>query len=343
VFEWPLLAMGFCLQFFFLAMFASVWRACETGRYGLLALCTAASLVFADGGGIIAVIAAIVALGVLAVRGWQRPRAVRAMALLAVSAVTYKVAYTLLAPPYADAPIKSGLSAVLAMPHLAQHVALWIETSLSASIMHPTLTALALGHRSTIVDAGLAVILVIAHLWFWRQAFKCRPSATNFVAVCVMLLFYGFFAGVLLARVPAYGDGSFNQPRYILFYQLNIVALLMMAIDAAAETALAGSIRGRTAALAGASLVLILIQIPLTKMGWTHEVFERRYVEHVAAQMDALAADPQHPPANCLPQLPVCNMPESRRRELMTLLESEHLNLFSDAFRRRHDFPVAAP
>ena len=341
VFEWPLLAMGLCLQFFFFVLFASAWRACATGRYALLALCAAASLIVADGGGIIAVIATIVALGVLSARGWQRPHALVAMGLLAVFAVVYKAAYVLLAPPYADAPIKSGLSAVLAIPHLAQHVVMWIEASLSASIMHPTLTALAFGSRSTVVDAGLAIILVIGHLWFWRQAFKGRPSATSHVAVCTMLLFYGFFAGVLLARVPAYGDGSFNQPRYILFYQLNVVALLMMAIDAAAEAGIGDSARRRTAALVIASLALIFIQIPLTRMGWTHEVFERRYVEHVAAQMDALAADPQHPPTNCLPQLPVCHMPEPRRRELMTLLEREHLNLFSDAFRRRHDFPAS--
>lgn len=340
VFEWPLLAMGLCLQFFFFALFASAWRACATGRYVLFALCAAASLVVADGGGIIAVIATILALGVLAARGWQRPRALVAMGLLAVFAVVYKVAYILLAPPYADAPIKSGLSAVLAIPNLAQHVVMWIESSLSASIMHPMLTALAFGSRSTVVDAGLAILLVIGHLWFWRQAFKGRPSATSHVAVCAMLLFYGFFAGVLLARVPAYGDGSFNQPRYILFYQLNIVALLMMAIDAAAEAGLAGAGRRRTSALVAVSVVLILVQLPLTKMGWTHEVFQRRYVEHVAAQMDALAADPQQPPKDCLPQLPVCHMPEARRRELMTLLESQHLNLFSDGFRRRHDFPA---
>lgn len=341
VFEWPLLAMGLCLQFFFFALFASAWRACATGRYVVLALCAAASLIVADGGGIIAVIATVIALGVLAVRGWQRPRALAAMGLLVVSAVAYKVAYVLLAPPYADAPIKAGLSAVLAIPRLASHVALWIEVSLSASIMHPTLTALAFGSHSSFVDAALAIVLAVGHLWFWRQAFKGRPSATSHVAVCVMLLFYGFFAGVLLARVPAYGDGSFNQPRYILFYQLNVVALLMMAIDAAAEAGIAGSGRRKTAALVVASLALIFIQIPLTKMGWTHEVFERKYVEHVAEQMDALAADPQQPPKNCLPQLPVCRMPEARRRELMTLLESEHLNLFSDAFRRRHDFPAA--
>ncbi|HMB43181.1 MAG TPA: hypothetical protein VKM00_04785, partial [Luteimonas sp.] len=343
VFEWPLLAMGLCLQFFFFALFASAWRACATGRYVLLALCAAASLVVADGGGIIAVIATILAIGMLAARGWQRPRALLVMGLLAVFAVVYKVAYSMLAPPYADAPIKSGLSAVLAIPHLFQHMVMWIESSLSASIMHPMLTARAFGSRSPMVDAALAIILVIAHLWFWRQAFKGRPSATNHVAVCVMLLFYGFFAGVLLARVPAYGDASFSQPRYILFYQLNIVALLMMAIDAAAEAGLAPSARRKTAALAVASLALIVIQIPLAKMGWTHEVFQRRYVEHVAAQMDALAVNPQQPPANCLPQLPVCRMPENRRRELMTLLEREHLNLFSDAFRRRHDFQAPPP
>ncbi len=340
VFEWPLLTMGLCLQFFFFVLFLSAWHACVTGHYVRLTLCAAASLVVADGAGIIAVVATIIALGVLAARGWQRSRALRAIGLLAVSAMVYKLTYILLAPPYNDAPLASGLSAVLAIPHLAEHLVTWIESSLSASVAHPMLTAQAFGTRSTFVNAGLAIVLAIGHLWFWRQAFKGRTSASSHVAVCVMLLFYGFFAGVLLARVPAYGDGSFSQPRYILFYQLNIVALLMMAIDAAADTDIAESARRSTAALVVASLALILVQIPLTKMGWAHEVFERRYVEHVAAQMDALARDPQQPPKNCLPQLPVCHMPENRRRELMTLLESEHLNLFSDAFRRRHHFPA---
>ena len=338
VFEWPLLTMGLCLQFFFFAIFLSAWRACMTGRYFGLALCAAVGLVVADGGGIIAVIAAIMALGVLAARGWERPRALRAMALLALSAVAYKVAYILLAPPYANAPLKAGLSAVLAIPHLGQHFVTWIQASLSASIAHPMLTAQAFGARSTVVDAGLALVLALCHVWFWRRAFKARPSVASHVAVCLMFLFYGFFAGVLLARVPAYGDGSFNQPRYILFYQLNVVALLMMAIDSAAQSWIRGTMSRQSTGLLAASLALIMIQIPLTRAGWTHEVFQRLYVVHVSEQMDALAANPSQPPAKCLPQLPVCHMPEARRTELMGVLKDGHLNLFSDGFRRRHGF-----
>jgi hypothetical protein len=341
IYEWPLLTMGFCTQFFFALLYVASWQTCVRQRYGVLVLLAGLSLVIADGGGIIAVLAAIGALGLLAIRAGHRRPALISIALLVASILVYKIAYQLLAPPYAVAPVGPGIAALLTSPHLAGRVITWIQLALSSSILHPTQTQAMFGDAGPRVDMLIALLLAVAHVAFWWQAFKRRPTIASHFAVALMLLFYGLWAGVLIARVPGYGDGAFTQPRYVIFFQLNIVALLMMAVDRLGASQGLRDAKSASIGLMLASLVVIAVQVPVTRNAWKRQPFESHYVQQLALQMDQLAADPAVVPKNCLPLLTVCRMPEDQRLQLMALLQNEHLNLFSPSFRARHDLQSA--
>ncbi|WP_159017377.1 hypothetical protein [Cognatiluteimonas profundi] len=340
IYEWPLLTMGFSTLFFSFLLFACSWQACSRGRYGALLLASAACLIVADDGGIIAIIAASGALVLLAAMGCNRRSALVAIVVLAVSIVGYKVAYQLLAPPYQPVPLAPNLEAILSSPALMSRLTDWIRIPLSMSVLQASQSQAIFGGQGHRVEIALAASIAIAHLLFWWQLLRKPPSMAGHVAACAMFLFYGLCCGVLIARVPALGDIAFRQPRYVIFYQLNIVALMMLAVQSFAGARQHRQARVMAIGLLAASLVLVLIQVPLIRNGWKRQPFAHHYVVQLAAQMDALANDPGAVPAHCLPQLTICGMPEAKRAELMALLRNEHLNLFSPDFRATHGLPA---
>src|SRR5690606_22792164 len=115
----------------------------------------------------------------------------------------------------------------------------------------------------------LAVMLLVAHAGFWWAALRLRPGAAWFAAVALMLLYYAHVAGLLLGRVFLRGTVVLGQPRYISFYQLGIIALLLMAIAAlsgaraapaaAPATATAGRGRWPRRLAVGLALALVLV------------------------------------------------------------------------------------
>jgi len=191
------------------------------------------------------------------------------------------------------------------------------------------------------VDGVLRVLFVCAHGVFWWMAWTRRTSKAWCVAVATMLLFYGLVAGVLIGRVPQFGENAFLQPRYVVFYQLQVVALLVMAacwIGERERTRVSGAVTG--AALT-ACVVLMALQVPLDRQAWRRAPFQQVFVHKIAAQMDRLARTPETPPAPCLPQVTVCRMDPQTRVRAVVFLRDAHLNLFSPAFRRRHGFAPA--
>jgi hypothetical protein len=340
IYEWPLLTMGFCTQFFFVLLFLACWRSIASGRFVGLLLAAMAALVVADGGGLIATAAAAAGCALQGLRaGPQRRTAWRAVALLVVAAVVYKVGYALLAPPYTHVPVDGGLGALFGPQGAGVHLLAWIRIPLVASVLLPAhVQGTLVG--GALAQALLALLLAAAHLAFWWQVFTRKPTAATHVATCLMLLFYGLWAGVLLARVPTYGDAAFAQPRYVIFYQLQLVALLLVAAARLGDARPAGR-RWLAGGVVAASLVLFLVQLPAGRDAWRRAPYERRYVAQLAQQMDALAARPDAVPPACLPQLTVCRMPPSERQAVMGFLVQQRLNLFATSVRQAHGLPPA--
>ncbi len=139
----------------------------------------------------------------------------------------------------------------------------------------------------------------------------------------------------MIQRVPVFGFDYLHQPRYVLFYQLNLAALALM-VYRDFRFALAPRLRLASGTLA-AALVLALfgLQFQLSVLAWEHAKFLSIYVDGVSKTMGRLAADPTAE-MECADIMTICEFPPEKRRELMELLARHQLNLFSPAFQAFH-------
>lgn len=341
VFSWPLLTLNYTSHTFLLAYFGAAWWALHgagDGRPLLVALAGFALGVVADDTGTIAAIALALSAALHGARVGN-PRRAGAVVLAAIAGQgAYLLFYRLVAPP-----VSGGGSLGELAPALLERIGdwwQWLAIPLSASVAHRAQLEAWLGATAaTWLPSLVAALLLLAHLWFWWKALAGRRNAAAFVACCQMLLFYGLLAGMLLARVSQHGSDYLWQPRYVLIYQWNIVALLLMAaaqlVPAHPE---AGPAVTRSAArwTAVAAAFVLLLQLPLSLQSWQVLPHAKRFQERQATQMRALAAAPGTVPRRCVPTLVVCRHPPARRAELMGFLREQRLSVFAPGFADRH-------
>lgn len=196
----------------------------------------------------------------------------------------------------------------------------------------------------------IGACLLAAHVAFWWIVFQrgTRLSAAEArlrrVSVALMLLFYGTLAGIALQRVPVFGLEYLHQPRYVLFYQLNLAALGMMAFSMYR----AASNRPVLRRLLGGSLLSLLLGVGLLQWhlsvrSWEHAKHLSLYVEGAARTLGQLAIDPEAD-LECAPILTVCNFPPQKRAQLMDLLVNYRLNVFNPRFQALYRLrPIVEP
>ena len=189
------------------------------------------------------------------------------------------------------------------------------------------------GEQAAVARQAVAVLLLLAHGWFWWSALRVRAGSAWLVAVTLMLVFYAHVGAILAARVFVRGVAYLEQPRYASFYQLGIVALLLMAMAWVLE-------RRRAAprhALAVAAIAVLAVQGVAS-----HAARERQpHIEannlKMAMDLARVARDPTGPvPADCFPGMDICVLPPDRRAELVAIMRENRLQLFSDQYVRRH-------
>lgn len=341
VFSWPLLTLNYTSHTFLLAYFCAAWWALSgTGGSHLLLVVLAGFVlgVVADDTGTIAAIALALAALLHGVRAGRVGRAAAVAGAGIVGQAAYLLFYRLVAPP-----VGGGKSLGELAPALLERIGewwQWLVVPLSASVAHRAQLEAWLGASAAEwMPSVLAVLLLAAHLWFWWKAMAGRRNAASFVATCQMLLFYGLLAGMLLARVSQHGSDYLWQPRYVLIYQWNLVALLLMA---AAQLAPARSqpgpvaTRPATYGTAVAAGLVLLLQLPLSIQSWQVLPHAKRFQERQAVQMRELAASPGTVPRGCVHTLVVCRHRPARRAELMGFLRDQRLSVFSPDFAQRH-------
>lgn len=338
IFNWPLLTLSFVALFLCVGLFWLTWRAVGSGSWWPILPAGLALLLVSDDGGAIAVVAAAGATLLLAFRQGRWREALSTIGVLLVVCIAYKAGLRWLAPPAQPGGAGTDLHALAALG-TSTGLLPAVGIPFSAGVLH-SVQADAIFHRwAGTVTFVLTVLAIIAHGLFWWQALRRRPTLAWFLAVGVMLLFYGLCAGVLLVRGPQFGAEVFNQPRYIVFYELHVVALLLMAACWVGERHDRGAKRGGVeAGVLAVSLALLLVQVPIDRNGWRRAPYERHYVDQLVFQMEQLAATPESAPPSCLPQLTVCRMPAAVRVRAVIFLRDHHLNVYSPEFRRRHDF-----
>jgi hypothetical protein len=184
-----------------------------------------------------------------------------------------------------------------------------------------------------------AIVIAAGHVWFWREIVRRDDTRLTFVAAGLMLYFYATLAGILWARVPRYGFDYFMQSRYLVFYAMQLVAMLMVAASNAARSARSADPFAAFAAsvvvCAAAALVYgrtVTLQANLD----FNRMLDEKAIE--------LAEDPTHLPPDCpANHLTVCKWVPSVRVATIDLLRRQQLNVFSPRFRERHDLPPLPP
>jgi hypothetical protein len=283
--------------------------------------------------------AAIVVLIALRRRTFATPRApLRLAAAIAAVVAVYVVAYALVFPD-----VEPGLATGARLGLLAAHAGeAWkaLVVPLGAVVASPHRIKVTYGAGAFWTWLVPAALLVAAgHVWFWREILRREDSRLAFVAAGLMLFFYATLVGVLWGRVPRYGFDYFMQSRYLVFYMLQLVAMLMLAASNAARSA-----RSADPFAAYAAAVVVLASAAIV---YGRTVDLPAYVNFnrmLDAKAIALAEDPAHPAADCpVNHLTLCSWDPRVRIATLDLMRREKLNVFSPRFRERHALPPLPP
>lgn len=334
IWTWPLVASGYTTYLLVFLMFYGLWRWLEQGRFWLLAISAVLLDLAADDTALLANFACLASLAWIMLRmSVLRSRAIRGGALLCLILVTVRIIYALLVPTAAPRAHHFFVHAVRILDaFLAGGWHSWILIPLGSSVAYINqLYVLAPVHAKAI-QRIIALCLMVAHGWFWWRAWRNVVNVQTFIAIATMLMFYAFCAGLVYARVPEFGNSYLNQPRYVMFYDFGIVALLLMC--AGCDWTI--SPRWSRCRLFPATAVCLFMawQVPLFSGAWAEAPYISAYNQKLAMQLGELARNPGTVPANCLAELVICGLPPAKRADLLQLLTANKLNVFSTSFQR---------
>ena len=333
VFSWPLVTFGYVTNFFVLVAIFMAWRAFSTGSMKWYVPAVLLCAVVADDTGLLLAIAISLTLLWYGYRSGKWSRALKLTGITVTVVAGYFLLYAWFdtMPRGAIPGFRETATQLLGMATGPDGWRLLIPFASGVAQFGP------LSHhfpqRWETVQIVLGLVVVAANAWFWYRAWRNRPSAAGFVAITLMLLFYAYVAGILYGRVPQFGMHYFNEQRYVAIYQLGVVALLLMALATAAQTA---AVRRNSRWLAAAAGLLILVQVPLTRFSWWEAQYTQQYWSAMAAQIGWMSRDPEATPALCVENLVICQWPVERRAKTLKLLRQYQLNLFSPGFQKRH-------
>jgi hypothetical protein len=339
VFNWSLVTLVYLSYLLAVIGAATAWRGLTIGRYRTLALAALLIAFSQDDVGVIISAVLIIATMLAAAKLGRWRRGVVVAAMLLVSEIGYLVASQLL--------FERGLGGTTQGGGMQDNLlALWAHNGESLEIARVVLGS-TLAHINTLLyyspqsatawQGVLAGLVATAHAWFWWRAWRCDWGLPVFYAVVVMLLFYALTAGVLYARVPQYGVDYLHEPRYVSFYLLSNVALVLMLMGQPLRAT-----KRPSQIIAGASLAALLAwQVPLSRFTWHDGYYLGAYYHTMARQMLELgtAAAPQ----SCVPLLTVCGMPPAERANAIQFLKRNELNIYSRAFVERYRLQRLVP
>lgn len=338
IFSWSLATLSLFYPLGVALMLAFAYRCIDRDQPLLLAIGTLVACLLLDTSAILGA-AAIVALIALRWRTFASLHVpIRLVAAVGIAVVLYVAGYALAFPDvHSSITTSERFSALFA--HAGEAWKAFI-VPLGAAIASPHRIKEMYGVAAFwtwLVPAAIAI--AAGHVWFWREIVRRDQTRLIFVAAGLMLFFYATLAGIFWARVPRYGFDYFMQSRYLVFYMLQLVAMLMVAASNAARSERSADPSVVYAAgvviLAGAALVYgRSVALP------SHINFNRMLDEKAIA----LAEDPAHAPPDCpINHLTLCGWVPHVRIATLELMRREQLNVFSPRFRERHDLPPLPP
>jgi hypothetical protein len=347
IWAWALNSVQYS-SFFMMPVFMwSVWRAYCRKEYLLLAGVTFFLAFVSDDNAVICIAATLGTLAFYALlsRVVDKGVLLRIFAVVLTSALIVRIGY-LYAPLVGgtkEMPFADKLHALYGQIKVGQWPK-WIATPMIFSIaMRSFLPA---GHDGLfgVFEYGVLGAMLFLQCWFWLRAIRYEWNLLVFVSICLMLVTYGWIAGVLLYRIPEYGADYFKQDRYVRLYQFDLVALVLMWVGSVSGS---GSCAGKKRlAWWGtiACVAFVALQVPMSVTAWTWVPYKQRYYQDLARQIYQLASNPGDAQVlgNCPLELPVCGLPLEQRENVLQLIRDNHLNIFSPRVLLAHPYLLNA-
>ena len=338
VFAWSLATLSLFYPLGVALTLAFAHRCIERDRPVALAAGLFVACLLLDTSAILAA-AAIVALIALRRRAFAAPRIpLRLAAAVALPVLLYVAGYAL-AFPRVHSDVGTGQRFGALAAHSSEAWKMFV-VPLGAVVASPERIKEMYGIAAFWTWLVPAALLVGAgHVWFWREFLRRDGTRLAFVAAGLMLFCYATIAGILWGRVPRFGFDYFMQSRYLVFYMLQLVAMLMLAASSVARSERSADpfvvFAASVVVLAGAAIaygrnVALSARIEFNRM--------------LDAKAIALAQNPAVAPADCPPyHLTLCGWAPEVRIATLALMRREELNVFSPRFRARHDLPPLPP
>lgn len=193
---------------------------------------------------------------------------------------------------------------------------------------------------------NLAAALVAAfagflHVYFWLSVYRMRrmgdTSLQAALAIGLMLLSYALTAAIIVSRVPEFGWSYVYQPRYIVFYQIATVAIIVLMHRRVTNPISSWLSRRAEATFAVAiALILVSIQLAVAKSSWQLVPYLTPYWQNTSFSLGLSVINPETRPEQCPASYDFCNYDPAKRAKLIGLLKQHNLNIFSPGFQARN-------
>ncbi|MFL6591199.1 MAG: hypothetical protein ACJ8GK_00620 [Luteimonas sp.] len=347
VFNWSLLTLGYTSHAFILVFLIASWCAYRHPRpWPLLGVFAAAFAmdVVADAVGLITTTAALLTLAMFGARRRGLDASIRVSIAALVAYGAYRLLRAVIALEYISRSNVPEPSLAARLSRLVDHGGTVVSTlgiPFIAPVAHRNQLTWMLGDALVVGEAAILGFVLLLHGWFWWRAWRGRHNAAAFVAIAMMWMFYGTVIATVVVRLSLYQPGYLWQPRYVLLYVWNLMALLLMAIsqlprvdeNAQGAAALEPGLRpaGQLVMALGAVLLLGL-QVPMSTHSWSTVKYRSTYLQRRAAWLDELAS---HPVTNATP----CDAGSGNCGNYVNVarfLRDRQLSVFSPAFRLRN-------
>jgi hypothetical protein len=335
LYTWSLVTLGYSLHLFAVLLVWFAWRCFESGKSTALVVTGFIAGICVDDSAFILVAACLGGLLFLGLRTGRFRASLSTSGWLLLSLVASRVLYAFMPhDPVAAGPHGPGFAERLhALQALLPEAHRWLVIpSASAIANHEQLAHFFPAHWQQ-MELAIGCLVLAGQAWFWLTIWRARASAITFLAVSLMLMAYGYWAGIVYGRVAEFGSNYLYQDRYVLFYVMVPIALLLLGIERLGTAS--GNPPVKRVFVTVASLAL-LIQVPSSLNSWDQAKYLDHYYQGMANQMFALARAPTAEPPDCVPLLTVCGWPPQTRADLIRILKKDRLNLFSRQFDDRH-------
>jgi len=343
VFDWSLLTLAYTGHAFVLCFFLACWWAftgTTPGRLALLAIAALAMDVVVDDTGLVATLAAALAVAAAGVRDRRWSETVRVVATVLAAYVTYLLLWRWVSAPAPTGDgVQPGLGDLLGMLwDRAGHAQAALLAPFSAAVAHPMQMRPMFGRATGAAGVVVALVVLVAHAWFWWCAWNGRRNRVAFVATGLMLMFYGLVVGILVVRGSRYGLDYLWQPRYVVIYQWNIVALLMMGASQLPVAGASSTPRstGWPALLACVAVALLLLQLPLSRHSWSGARYRSANQQRTALSLGTMAHRAMRDEVDPSSVVVECQLQPQCKSEVVRFLKTNRLNVFSPAFQARN-------